>query len=224
MKLIIADDHSVYSRGLSRLLCDALPETSTIEVDSLNGLKRALSTHPTTDVALVGIPLTGLVSLRGLAPLREEFQLTRFAVMSGDDTREQVLRVLGAGLHGFIPKRHGEAQIVNAVRDILSGRIYVPCSIAESGPSDAVPSFESPVDRRAAVNAKCVRLTRRQQDVLELIAEGRSNKEIARKLSLSEATVKIHATGMMRNLGVRNRTEAALLAQSRSGPGGSVAG
>lgn len=215
MRVIVADAQSLFCQGLAQLLEAHPSEAIVTRAESFDELALALNDDPTSDLVLIGTPLPGLVSIHGVKPLREQFPLTRFAVMSSDDARDQMLLALGAGMHGFISKQQTDAQIVNAIRDILSGRIYIPQSIADLNSTTGAPSFRIAVEERNGADLPCVRLTKRQQDVLELIAEGCSNKEIARKLELSEATVKVHATAMMRSLGVRNRTEAALIARGR---------
>jgi DNA-binding NarL/FixJ family response regulator len=114
---------------------------------------------------------------------------------------------LAAGFHGFISKHQSDTDILAAITDILSGRIYVPSSLAEvgNGARRATPPALS-------TEADVLKLTKRQREVLSLLARGRSNKEIARALEIAEATTKIHMAALLRALGVRNRTEAAFKA------------
>jgi DNA-binding NarL/FixJ family response regulator len=121
-----------------------------------------------------------------------------------------MLAALAAGLHGFISKHQSDAEIIAAINDILSGRIYVPCSLVEAGDREASVSQGN---REAApflsTEADLSMLTKRQREVLQLLARGMSNKEIARVLKIAEATTKIHMAALLRALGARNRTEAA---------------
>jgi DNA-binding NarL/FixJ family response regulator len=147
--------------------------------------------------------------LRVLAP-REASPSTQFAIISALDTREDILTTLAAGLHGFISKHQSDADILDAITYLLSGRTYVPRSLVEAGDDEASVSQG---DRGAApilsTEADLSKLTKRQREVLQLLARGMSNKEIARALKIAEATTKIHMAALLRALGARNRTEAA---------------
>src|SRR5258706_3754194 len=105
------------------------------------------------------------------------------------------------GVHGYIPKSQSDAEIITATSDVLSGRIYVPAMIAEfksdTATGNCVPLFAETAEPQIA---ELQRLTARQRDVLILIAEGRSNKEIARALGIAEPTTKIHVAALMRIL------------------------
>jgi DNA-binding NarL/FixJ family response regulator len=102
-------------------------------------------------------------------------------------------------MHGFVSKRQSDEDVLSAIKEILSGGIYVPwSSVRDEG---GAPASE-----------QIVKLTPRQQQVLQLLSLGMSNKEIARALRIAESTTKIHTAMLMRALGVRNRTEAAFKA------------
>jgi DNA-binding NarL/FixJ family response regulator len=164
-------------------------------------------------VLIIGLDLSNSETVDTLKVAREASATTRFAIISASNTRADILATLAAGLHGFISKQQSDAEILTAINDILSGRIYVPCSLAEAGDSEASVSQG---DREAApflsTEAHLLRLTKRQREVLQLLARGMSNKEIARALKIAEATTKIHMAALLRALGARNRTEAAYMA------------
>lgn len=132
---------------------------------------------------------------------RDTSPSTRFAVISGLDTRADILASLDAGFHGFISKRQSGTDILAAISDIMSGRIYVPSSLTEpesntfGGEASPTPSIETAI----------CKLTKRQRQVLALTTPGWSNKEIARALGIAAATTKIHMAALLRTLGVRNR-------------------
>jgi DNA-binding NarL/FixJ family response regulator len=138
---------------------------------------------------------------------------TRFAIVSASDTRADILATLAAGFHGFISKHQSDNEIVAAVTSILAGQIYVPASFATIGDGNAVSSrFDREALPTLSTEADVLKLTKRQREVLSLLARGLSNKEIARALDIAEATTKIHMAALLRGLGVRNRTEAAFKA------------
>ena len=152
-----------------------------------------------------------MAALDSLKAAREISPATRFAVVSTSDARADILATLAAGFHGFISKRQSDTEILAAVTDILAGRIYVPASFAKIGDGDALSSqFDREALPTLSTEADVLnKLTKRQREVLTLLARGLSNKEIARALDIAEATTKIHMAALLRGLAVRNRTEAA---------------
>lgn len=146
---------------------------------------------------LADIDQSGSHALERLKAERASHPAIRFAVMSASDSRDCISASLTGGMHGFVSKRQSDEDILFAIKEILSGGIYVPWSSAKGfgGASDHI-----------------FKLTPRQQQVLRLLSLGMSNKEIARALRIAESTTKIHAAMLMRALGVRNRTEAAFKA------------
>lgn len=224
-RVLIADGQGFYRHGIRAALEGALPEIDVLEADCLDRTLARLDEDGAITVCLVDLQMPGLLSINLLQDVVALYPRTRFAVLSASMTRADVLAALAAGLHGFICKLQDDAEVIQAISDLLSGRIYVPFSI-----SVAPAPFQSEVQgrdagRRLLPPVPCDfksyvhdprasdfdRLTPRQREVLTLIAEGLHNKEIARRLNISEATTKIHAGALMRALGVRNRTEAAVL-------------
>jgi DNA-binding NarL/FixJ family response regulator len=208
-RILVFDEHSVYRTGLRSLIGARVPRAEVIEASSLI---QALSQirNGAFDLVLVGVGLSSLGSLDPLKAAREASPATRFAIISASDTRADILASLAAGFHGFISKRQSEIDILAAISDILSGRIYVPWSLAQAGDGDAVGGrFSGEALPMMSSEADLLKLTTRQREVLSLLARGKSNKEIARALEIAEATTKIHMAALLRALGVRNRTEAA---------------
>jgi DNA-binding NarL/FixJ family response regulator len=146
-----------------------------------------------------------------LKDIHELYPTTRFAVMSSSNTRADVLNCLSTGFHGFVYKLQSDEELVTAINDLLSGRIYVPRWIADRG--DETPELAPSINTAV----QTLRLTPRQQEILPLIAQGMSNKEIASHLNIAEGTTKIHMAALLRALGARNRTEAAFMASKLVG-------
>ena len=205
-RILVLDEHTVYRTGLRSLICAKVPCTEVIEASSL---VQALSQlrNSSFDLVLVGVDLSSFGALNPLKAAGEASSATRFAIISSSDTRTDILASLAAGFHGFISKHQSDTDILAAITDILSGRIYIPSSLAEigNGARRATPPT-------LPAEADVFKLTKRQREVLSLLARGRSNKEIARALDIAEATTKIHMAALVRALGVRNRTEAAFRA------------
>jgi DNA-binding NarL/FixJ family response regulator len=163
------------------------------------------------DLILIDAGCLTHLSLGILKQVHEANPETRFAVMSTSNVRADVLNCLSAGFHGFISKLQSDNELIAAINDLLSGRIYVPRWLAESDDDklEIHPSINGPMER--------LRLTPRQREILPLLAQGMSNKEIARHLHIAEGTTKIHTAALLRALRARNRTEAAFLAAALVG-------
>jgi DNA-binding NarL/FixJ family response regulator len=133
--------------------------------------------------------------------------------MSSSSTRADVLSCLSAGFHGFVHKLQSDQGLIVAINDLLSGRIFVPRWLADGD----YERTEIPPSANATLELP--KLTRRQNEILPLIAQGMSNKEIALHLHIAEGTTKIHAAALLHALGARNRTEAAFMAAKLVGSG-----
>jgi DNA-binding NarL/FixJ family response regulator len=217
-RVLIVDVHSVYRKGLRAALETGIPAAELEESETLEGAARVLAPDGRIDLVLVELQSAGVRPLDALGAIRARFFKTRFAAMAAMGSRKDILRSLEAGLHGFIHKLQPESEILRAIQDILSGRVYVPPSVThiDTAAARRVGTDSNQVSALAAVNTGAVlnRLTPRQRDLVPLIARGMSNKEIARALKIAEGTTKIHASSLFRALRVRNRTEAAAVAQT----------
>jgi DNA-binding NarL/FixJ family response regulator len=215
-RIVIADDHGLYRRGLRLALTAGIPNAEIFEAACFDAVVNLLEEQASIDLAILDLNMPGLFNQEVLGDVLSAYPGTRFAIVSGDDSRSEILTALSIGLHGYIVKSQKDEEVVLAVNEILSGRIYVPALLSRASAERQYPTLppaKNPI-RRSVNGANLDRLTPRQQDVLKLMAEGYSNKEIARNLDIAEATTKIHAAAILRELGVRNRTEAAVLLQS----------
>ncbi|MFY9992625.1 MAG: response regulator transcription factor [Rhodoplanes sp.] len=206
---LVCDGQSVYRTGLRDLIRAKVACAEVIDASNLNDALSQIR-HSVFDLVLVGTDRSGLEQLDFLKAAREASPATRFAVVSASDTRADILATLSAGFHGFISKHQSCTEILAAVTSILAGRIYVTPSFAKTGGGNALSSqFDGEALPALSTKADVLKLTKRQREVLTLLARGLSNKEIARALAIAQATTKIHMAALLRALGVRNRTEAA---------------
>lgn len=199
--ILLIDEHGVFRKGLRSVLETEISHLHVSERSCLESIEQ-LAGH---DLAMIDTDSVGRYSLERFRSDCAADSLTRFAVMSVSNRRDDVFKYLAAGFHGFIFKMQSEHELVAAVNDLLSGRIYVPrwlCDDYENIPLSPY-SVEIPGSPR---------LTRRQHEILFLLADGRSNKEIARKLDIAQGTIKVHIGALFRALGARNRAEAAFKA------------
>lgn len=197
--ILVIDGHSVYRQGL-RLLIEARVDHSRVEEATI--LEHAV-TRGRFDLMLIDAASLSDGSPDVLREVRALNPETRFAVMSNSQTRADVFGCLAAGFHGFVCKMQSEDELLVAIGDLLSGRIYVPRWLVDEAPS---PGHEVGQDSDIA------KLTHRQKEVLPLLAAGMSTKEIARHLRIAPGTAKIHTAALLRALHARNRTEAAFIA------------
>jgi DNA-binding NarL/FixJ family response regulator len=158
------------------------------------------------DVILLGGSICSQIDLLDISSLAAAVPHTPILVAADCDDPERAHMILRAGARGFLPASHSLKLLVGALERVRSGGTYVPLTLTEA--------TSAPTVQRAPWRA----LTRRQRDVLALIAKGKANKLIADALSMSESTVKAHVKQIIRRLNVANRTQAALLA-TRSGAG-----
>ena len=213
IQILVVDEQAVYRVGLRELIAAKIPRVEVIEASSLVGALPCALRSNTFDLVLLGVDLSKSTALDALKAAREALAATRFAIVSAAGTRADILASLAAGFHGFISKRQSDTDVLSAITDILSGRICVPESLAELGEGDALSSQSYRETLPTLLTeADIPKLTKRQREVLSLLARGLSNKEIARALDIAEATTKTHITALLRGLGVRNRTAAAFKA------------
>lgn len=206
--ILVVDDHSVYRGGLRSVIEARVQQAFVFEANDLSVMLEYVKAKRYFDLVLIDSKSLSHHSLGLVREVHELSPATRFAVMSTSNTRADVLTCLSAGFHGFVNKLQSADEILAAVDDLLSGRIYVPRWLADGDDSRA--DVEPHVGGGAHVDI--FRLTPRQNEVLTLLAQGMSNKEISHKLHISEGTAKIHTAGLLRAIGARNRTEAAFKA------------
>jgi two-component system, NarL family, nitrate/nitrite response regulator NarL len=154
------------------------------------------------DLLLLDYRMPGMEGLKGLHDALNNQRARRVALMSGDAPRSVVDEALAAGAAGFVPKTLSAKSLRNAVAFMLMGETFLPADM-----------FRSTTEPETPEGARLEDLSKREREVLRLLSEGKSNKEIARDLELTEAAVKLHVKTVFRHLGVANRTQAAMLAR-----------
>jgi len=214
-RAVIADDDPFFRIALVSILTTHLGFSEVHQVGSLDEALEALAEGPDLRFAVFDLAMPGMESPASLSAVRECFPEVLTAVVSGSTEREDVFQALRAGVHGFVEKATSVEAMIEALRMILEGRVHVPTFVTRVRPVTEGPltnrSSSAPRDR-APVPVTCeamASLTPRQRQVLDLIVEGQSNKEIARSLSLGEGTVKIHVATLLKVLKVPNRSAAA---------------
>ena len=143
----------------------------------------------------------------GLSQLKSKAPDSRFVVISASEDSRNIKKALELGISGYLPKRAETKMLTSALKLILDGGTYLPPSILEHANSGLFGDQSRDGKRKGKT------LTPRQSEVLSYVAEGMSNKQIAYKMGVSEATVKLHINALLRAVGATNRTQAVIIAQ-----------
>ena len=200
MKILIVDDHSLFREGLSHVL-QALEESVIIlEAPSCALAIQYVNENTDLDLVLLDLNMPGEDGFSALTSFTQTHPALPVVVLSGSTLRSDMQRALNSGAMGFIPKDTDSTIMLNALRLVLSGGIYMPTSMIQQ-------QVLNHIDNDASI------LTPRQLQVLALLVQGHSNKMIASEMDLAEATVKMHITSILKSLGVSNRTQAAMAAE-----------
>jgi DNA-binding NarL/FixJ family response regulator len=202
---LVADDDEFFRMALATILTAKLGFDEVIETGSLDEAIERLSDRADVGLALFDLAMPGMEGAASLRAVRECFAELRLGVISSSSSRQMILRALEAGVHGYLPKSLGVAEIPRALQLMIDGIIFVPPSLSQLPLTE---EGEPPLREVRDVPAEG--LTPRQRDVLRLLVRGHSNKEIARLLGLSEGTVKVHMAAVFRRLGVSSRSAAAV--------------
>jgi DNA-binding NarL/FixJ family response regulator len=198
IRILVVDDHHVVRQGLVALL-NIMPEIQVIgqAADGAEAIRLYRELQP--DVTLMDLQLPGLSGVEAIRRVRQEDPSARFIVLTTFDGDEDIYRALEAGARAYLLKGMTVEELTSTIRIVHAGKTRISPGIAE----------------KLAERMGGQTLTAREHDVLERIAAGRSNKEIASDLQISEATVKTHINSLLGKLGVGDRTHAATLAIQR---------
>lgn len=205
-RILIADDHPLFRLALAQTARDAVAGAVVDEAATLAEVRERLARHPDTDLVLLDLHMPGSHGLMGLAALRAEHPAVAVAMISAHDDPATVRRALAHGACAYIPKRLGLEPLRDALASILACETWLPPGLHAD---ESVPAAE---DR--ALAARLATLTPQQFKVLERVAQGRLNKQIADELGVQERTVKAHLSVIFDKLAVRNRTQAGVLLRS----------
>lgn len=204
-KVLITDDHSLLRLGMLQLLRGLLPDSTLLEAGSRLEMLGQLQQHPDLDLLLLDLSLPDAQGLRTAEEVLQLRPLLPIAIVSSQVDAALVRQAMALGLVGYLPKTTHAQLTENALRLLLSGGCYWPRDSA-AAPAQPLP-FPA--------------LGERQQEVLQAVCRGLSNKQIAAELGLTEATVKAHLTNAFRALKVNSRSQAiALVHAQEARPGG----
>jgi DNA-binding NarL/FixJ family response regulator len=204
IRVLIVDDHAVVREGLRTFLGlqDGI-EVAGEAADGHEAVQRATELAP--DVILMDLVMPRMDGVQAMTALRERASSSRVIVLTSFLDDERLMPAIQAGAAGYLLKDVEPSELARAVRNAHAGQAMIDPTVA----GRLLRTLAQP---RAPENPGGERLTRREREVLELIAAGRSNKRIAIELGIAEKTVKTHVGHLLAKLGVSDRTQAALLA------------
>ncbi|CAI3802906.1 putative transcriptional regulatory protein NarL [Pseudomonas sp. MM221] len=195
-RIIVADDHPLFREALARTVRRVVAGACIEEAGNLDEVMAVADAGEVPDTLILDLRFPGLVDIQCLARLRRQFRRTTLIIISMVDDPAIVEQVMATGVDGFIGKSIAADEIGEAILAVRNGEVLV-----RYAPSGLLPNLgEGAVEQ----------LTHRQQEVLRLIAQGKTNKEIAKALDISPFTVRIHVSSLLKALGVSSRTAAAV--------------
>ena len=198
IQIMVVDDHHIVRQGLVALI-GTLPDMKVVAQASDGSEAVDLYRAHRPDITLMDLRLPKQNGVEAITHIREEFPSARIIVLTTFDGDEDIYRALQAGAKGYLLKGMNADELTDAIRTVHGGKSRIPAIVAE----------------RLAERMGGPSLTGRELDVLKRIVGGRSNKEIASDLFISEATVKTHINSILSKLGVNDRTQAATTALQR---------
>lgn len=204
MKVLITDEQSLFRDGLSLRLKEINEDITILQSSSLIDMQKILSHETDTDLVILDIDLADINTSDVINKIKTIAPNTKIVTTSTSEDTRNIKKILSLGVKGYIPKRSDSNILSGALKLILDGGTYIPPAMLNNN-----------LDYSSYNNLNYFKknLTNRQSQVLDLIAQGKSNKQIAYDMGVSEATVKLHINALLRSLKVNNRTQAVITAQ-----------
>ena len=189
-RVLVADDHPVVRQGLKSLLTREGFSVVGEAADGREALRQVEATHP--EVALLDLAMPGLNGLDAAREIMQNSAETKVVILTQHKEEPYVLEALRAGVHGYVLKSQSVTDVVQAIRDVTRGKLYVSPAIADVVVSAYRGQMKLPADH----------LTTREREVLQLVAEGKSTKKIAEMLGIAQKTAESHRSHLMVKLGI----------------------
>lgn len=205
IRIVVADDHPLYRDGVARALADD-PSIEVVGQGEDADSAVALARQHRPDLVLLDLSMPG-GGIEALRRIRATDTPPIIAILTVSEEDDDVMRALKAGASGYLLKGIGSRELVAIVKDLARGQTYVSPTLAgrilNAMRDGAARKAPNPIDD----------LSKREEDILRLVAEGKSNKEVGLALDLQEKTVKHYMTSILQKLHARNRVEAAVIAR-----------
>ena len=203
MKILIADDHALFRDGLALRLEQIASDAVILQASNYAQIFKIIKNDTDIAIIILDIEMQDMPWMEALQEMRKLLPKTAIVVVSASEDGRTIRSVMSTGVKGYIPKRSDIKVFDNALKLILDGGTYVPPVLINN----------PPINNLSTKSTGLKTLTNRQSQVLDLIAQGKSNKQIAYDMGVSESTVKLHINALLRSLHVSNRTQAVVTAQ-----------
>lgn len=210
MKLLLADDHTLFRDALVLYIERAEPNSKVTLAKDLYGAMNAIEQDSEMDLILLDLRMPGMNGLQGLKKIRDKYPEMPVAIMSGVAEPKDVYAAMELGAVGYFPKTLSGKALLKAIQKVISGEKFLPMNEEET---TIMPSYYNDYNGQSAAVNKNIQLTQRESEVVSFLVQGASNKEIAQALDLQVVTVKLHVRGICQKLNAKNRTQAALAAK-----------
>ncbi|HEX7693625.1 MAG TPA: response regulator transcription factor [Sphingomonas sp.] len=210
-RVLIADDHPMVRDGLRTVIAVAFDQCELFEASSIDEASEIIEREGDFDIVLLDLNMPRTNGFSGLVTMRDRFPSVPVVIVSAAQERGLARSAVAAGAAGFIPKSLKRSAIVEALKSILAGDIYLP---------DVEEGDENEDAETADILARIDSLTPQQKVVLKLVVEGKLNKQIAYELDVSMTTVKAHVSAILSKLRVFSRTQAVILVNKVNFAGG----
>ena len=210
MNVLIADDHPIFRTSLRQVLTAIDADVAVVEAADFDEAIDVAAKRDDLDLILIDLMMPGKDPIEGLQAVVRAVPEVPVVVVSAIENRRDAVQTINLGAMGYIPKTADHDEFVKMLKVVLDGGLCLPRNMSATAPASAPrPAVEY---ERLATNELLSGLTRRQLQVLALLAQGLSNVEIAEDLGVSDKTIRFYISAILKTLKVRNRTQAALIA------------
>ena len=214
MRILIADDHELFLKGLEFILSDISKDLELVPAKSYTDIFRILERDRNFNLVLTDLAMPGANWLEALQHMHNLAKDVPIVIISAVFDKEIVRKTIEVGVSGYIPKSSSNAVMLSAINLVKAGGVYIPHELLNDATdnkeiADEFKKLKVMTEASHTSEAK-KKLTPRQVDVIKAIARGLSNKMIAYELGLTEGTVKVHVTVILKILGVTNRVAAVM--------------
>lgn len=203
MKILVADNQALFRDGISLHLKEILPDAQIYQASNYMQLIKNLTEEKNFELLIFDVEMHDMQWQEAMEQIKQSAHNAKIAVISSSEDWRTIKHILSAGADGYISKRTDIKDFQNAVKVIIAGKTYIPENLTDI----------TPINNLSGKSTGLKTLTNRQSQVLDLIAQGKSNKQIAFDMGVSESTVKLHINALLRSLHVSNRTQAVITAQ-----------
>jgi len=206
IRLLVIEDHALVREGLVQTLRQLAEEIDISAVADYDGAAALLESGHLFDLILLDLGLPGIDGLSCLKAFRRRYPTTPVVILSAFDDAQTVNKAMKGGAASFVPKTYSSERLLVILREVLAGEVFTP----EPVPAGFV-AIPPPVKGEGRVDPSDFGLSERLAEVLGLMASGKSNRDIAKLLGLTEGTVKVHMTRIFKALRVTSRTQAMVV-------------